>query len=143
MRVKQISIFLENKTGRLFEALNALAKESINIRALSIADTAQFGILRLIVNDPDKAKIVLDKSKFTVKESDVIAVGLDDKPGEIVKTLDILQKAKIGVEYLYAFAERKDKHAIVIIKTESIDEGIKALKNGGATVLAAKEVYNL
>jgi hypothetical protein len=89
MEVKQISLFLENKKGRLSEALDVLAKADINIRALSIADTSDFGILRLIVPDPDKAKKVLTKSNFTVRESDVIAVGVSDKPGGLASVLKL------------------------------------------------------
>ncbi|OGS27666.1 MAG: hypothetical protein A2297_09010 [Elusimicrobia bacterium RIFOXYB2_FULL_48_7] len=143
MKVKQISLFLENKKGRLLEVLNTLGKEKINIRALSIADTSDFGILRLIVPDPDKAKAVLGKNNFTVKETDVIAVGVPDSPGGLALIIGALDKSGINVEYIYAFAEKKEKEAIVVIRTENIDEGIKVLKAAGIRILPAKEVYSL
>jgi hypothetical protein len=143
MKIKQISIFLENKEGRLFEALNVIAKAKINIRALSIADTLEFGILRLIVNDPERAKNTLEKNNFTVRENDVIAVGVPDDPGGLAGVLDILRKAKINVEYIYAFVEKSGKNAVVVLRTENIDAGIKALHNRGIEVLKTKDVYKL
>lgn len=143
MKVKQISIFLENKKGRLLEVLNVLSKAKINIRALSIADTSDFGILRLIVPNPDKAKQVLEKNKFRVGETDVIAVGVPDKPGGLASVLNVFNKANLNVEYLYAFVEKTGQKAVVVIRTESIVEGIKALQKAKITVLPAKEVYSL
>lgn len=143
MKVKQISVFLENKKGRLYEALYALGKANINIRALAIADTSEFGILRLIVPNPEKAKKTLEKNDFAVGENEVIAVGLQDRPGGLAEVLKILNDADINVEYLYAFVEKKGEKAIVVLRTEKIDEGIKALKNGGVIVLSANEVYSL
>lgn len=143
MEVKQISLFLENKKGRLWEALNVLAKAKINIRALSIADTSDFGILRLIVPEPDKAKKALEKNNFTVRESDVIAVGVSDKPGGLAEILKILTDADINVEYMYAFVEKSGQKAIVVLRTDSISRGKKALKQAGVTVLSAQQVYSL
>jgi len=143
MKVKQISIFLENKKGRLFEAIDTLAKAKINIRALSIADTSEFGILRLIVPEPDKAKKALEKSGFTVRENNVIAIGVSDQPGGLSEALKILNDAQINVEYLYAFVEKTAQKAVVVIRTENTDAAVKALKDGGITVLSAKEIYNL
>jgi len=143
MEVKQISLFLENKKGRLSEALDVLAKADINIRALSIADTSDFGILRLIVADPDKAKKVLAKSNFTVRESDVIAVGVSDKPGGLAGVLKFLTDADINVEYMYAFVEKSGEKAVVVLRTDSISNGKKALKKAGVTVLSSRDVYGL
>ena len=143
MKVKQISVFLENKKGRLFEAVDALAKANLNIRALSIADTSEFGILRLIVPEPDKAKKVLEKSGFTVKENSVIAVGVSDRPGGLSEVLKVLNDAQINVEYVYAFVEKKAKKAVVVMRTENIDEAIKVLRHGGVTVLSPEELYSL
>ncbi len=143
MKVKQISVFLENRKGRLHEALRVLSKNSINIRALSIADTSDFGILRLIVPEPDRAKQVLAKENFTVKENDVIAVEVKDKPGGLSEVLNVLDEASINVEYIYAFVEKKGKEAIVVLRTENIPEGIKALQKAGIGILSAKEVYSL
>ncbi len=143
MEVKQISVFLENKKGRLWEALDVLSKAQINIRALSIADTSEFGILRLIVPDPEKAKKVLAKSNFTVRENDVIAVCVSDKPRGLAGVLKILTDADINVEYVYAFVEKSGKKAVVVLRTENISKGKKALKKAGVTVLSSKEVYSL
>ncbi len=143
MKVKQISIFLENKKGRLYEAIDTLAKAKINIRALSIADTSEFGILRLIVPEPDKATKALEKSGFTVRENNVIAIGVSDQPGGLSEALKVLNDAQINVEYLYAFVEKTAQKAVVVIRTENTDAAVKALKDGGITVLTAKELYNL
>ncbi len=143
MEVEQISVFLENKKGRLWEALDVLSKAQINIRALSIADTSEFGILRLIVPDPEKAKKVLAKSNFTVRENDVIAVCVSDKPGGLAGVLKILTDADINVEYVYAFVEKSGEKAVVVLRTENISKGKKALKKSGVTVLSSKEVYSL
>ena len=143
MEVKQISLFLENKKGRLWEAMDVLAKAKINIRALSIADTSDFGILRLIVPAPEKAKKALTKSNFTVRESDVIAVEVSDKPGGLAGVLKILTDADINVEYMYAFVEKSGKKAVVVFRTDSISNGKKALKKAGVAVLSSQKVYNL
>jgi len=143
MEVKQISVFLENKKGRLSEAMDVLAKAKINIRALSIADTSDFGILRLIVPDPEKAKKALAKSNFTVRDSDVIAVEVSDTPGGLAGVLKILTDADINVEYMYAFVEKSGKKAVVVLRTDSISKGKKALKKAGVAVLSAQKVYNL
>ena len=143
MEVKQISLFLENKKGRLWEAMDVLAQAKINIRALSIADTSDFGILRLIVPDPEKAKKALKKGNFTFKESDVIAVGVSDKPGGLATILQILTYADINVEYMYAFVEKSGQKAVVVLRTDSISKGKKALKKAGVTVLSPREVYSL
>jgi hypothetical protein len=143
MKLKQISVFLENRKGRLAEALETLAKAKINIRTLSIADTSEFGILRLIVPEPDNAKKVLEKANFTVKENSVIAVEVDDKPGGLAASLRVLSDANINVEYLYAFVEKSGEKAVVILRTEDVDAGIKALKAAGIGILKAEQVYAL
>lgn len=143
MKVKQISVFLENKKGHLSEVLNVLAKAKINIRALSIADTSEFGILRLIVSNPDMAMRTLDKAKFTVKENEVIAVAVPDRPGGLAEMLDVLNNAGLNVEYIYAFVAKAKDKAVVVLRTEDINAGIKALKKARVTVLSAKEVYSL
>ena len=143
MKLKQISVFLENRKGRLWKALNILAVAKINIRDLSIADKSEFGILRIIVPEPEKAKNILEESNFVVKVNNVIAVSISDEPGGLDSVLEALNKLDINVEYLYAFVEKKGKNAIVVIRTEDIDAGIKALEDGGITVLKSEEVYSL
>lgn len=143
MKLKQISIFLENRKGRLWKALHILGQAKINIRALSIADTSEFGILRMIVPDPENAKKILEESNFVVKINDVIAVGVPDEPGGLDGILGVLNEADINVEYLYAFAEKQMEKAIVVLRTEDIDAGLKALEGVGVTVLSPEEVYSL
>ncbi len=143
MKLKQTSVFLENRKGRLWKALSILREAGINIRALSIADTSEFGILRMIVPDPEKAREVLEGNNFVVKTNDVIAVGIPDEPGGLDMILEILTKSDINVEYLYAFVEKRVEQAIVVLRTEDIEAGIKTLKEGGATVLSSDEVYKL
>ena len=143
MRIKQISIFLENKRGRLLEATEALAKEEINIRALSIADTSEFGILRLIVPDPVKAKDVLEKNNFTVRENDVIAVQVVDSPGGLASVLKILNDAEINVEYIYAFVQKSGEKAVVVMKIEDLQKGIRALRDRGIVLLSYEDILQL
>jgi hypothetical protein len=143
MKLKQISIFLENKKGRLWKALNILKEAKINIRALSISDTSEFGILRLIVPEPAIAKRILEENNFVVKLNEVIGVGVADEPGGLEKILKILNEADINVEYLYAFVEKKGEKAIVVLRTEDIDEGIKNLEEYNVTMLSSEEVYSL
>ncbi len=143
MKIKQISVFLENKKGRLLEATEALAKAGINIRALSIADTSEFGILRLIVADTEKAKEALEKSNFTVRENDVIAVGVPDSPGGLASILRILNDADINVEYTYAFVQKSGQQAVVVLRLEDPSAGLKALSDKGVMLLSAQDVAEL
>lgn len=143
MRIKQISIFLENKSGRLAKVTRVLGENGINIRALSIADTTDFGILRLIVNDPEKANIILKREGFSVNVTDVIAVEIKDVPGGLADPLEYLREAGINIEYLYAFLTRATKEALVVFRVEHIDEAIKVLKGNGIRILEGAEVYKL
>jgi len=143
MKIKQISIFLENKRGRLYEALNALAEEEINIRALSIADTSEFGILRIIVTDPEKAKEILEKNEFTVKLTNVVAMAVNDKPGGLAEALTYLYDANINIEYIYAFVEKSGQKAVVVLRTENLDKTIVVLQENGITLLTWENVLAL
>jgi len=143
MKLKQISIFLENRKGRLWKALNILSGAKLNIRALSIADTSEFGILRIIIPETEQAKEILEDANFVVKINNVIAVSISDKPGGLESVLEALNLMDINVEYIYAFVEKKGENAIVVIRTEDIDAGIAALEKGGITVLSPEEVYSL
>ncbi|ABP67635.1 amino acid-binding ACT domain protein [Caldicellulosiruptor saccharolyticus DSM 8903] len=143
MYVKQISVFLENKSGRLAEVTSILGKNNIDISALSIADTTDFGILRLIVNKPDLALQVLKENGFTVSATDVIAIAVEDKPGGLAKVLDILYKNDIGIEYMYAFVGKITDEALVILKVENSEEAINVLKENNVRILSANEVYSL
>ena len=145
MKVEQISVFLENKSGRLAEVAQILGDNNINIRALSLADTTDFGILRLIVSDWEKAKSALKENGFAVCKSELIAVEVTDKPGGLAKILKILNKENINVEYMYAFVERSGGNAVIIFSFDRqyINQAIKLLQNEGITVLDGESVYNL
>jgi len=143
MKVKQLSIFLQNQSGRLSEVLGAVGDEGINIRALSLADTSGFGILRLIVNDKDKARTILSDKGFTVSETDVIAVEIPDVPGGLANVLSIFAGGGINIEYMYAFVEKSSENAVVIFRVEDVDASIAALQEKGVHVLSSQEVYAL
>ena len=143
MKVKQISIFLENKSGRLAQVTREHGDNWINNRALSISDTTDFGILRLIVNDPDKAYQVLKEAGFTVSTTDVIAVEVVDEPGGLSKALQCLDRAGINIEYLYAFVQKATSAALVVFRVEQLDEAVKALQQDGIRLLSGDEVYVL
>ncbi|KZX16602.1 ACT domain protein [Methanobrevibacter filiformis] len=143
MKIKQISIFLENKKGRLWKALDTLAKGKINIRALSIADTSDFGILRIIVQSPDKAIELLEKNNFIVKTKKIIGIELDDTPGGLSSVLKILNDNDINLEYIYAFTHEKSEKAILLLQVDNLDLLIKTLKENNIIIVPSKEVYNL
>jgi hypothetical protein len=141
MKVKQISVFLENKSGRLATVTKVLGENEINIRALSIADTTDFGILRLIVNEPEQARRVLKENDFTVSETEIIAVAVADEPGGLGRVLDILNRVGVNIEYMYAFVGRSCDDAVVVFRVEEIDRAIELLSQSGVKLLEAKEVY--
>jgi len=144
MNVKQISIFLENKKGRLAELTRVLADNNIDISALSIADTTDFGILRLIVNQPDMAEKVLKERGFAVKSTEVVAIGVNDEPGGLAAALDVLEKENIGIEYMYAFVSKTENEALVIIRADNIYAANRILDCCEyVRVLDASEVYSL
>lgn len=143
MVVKQISIFLENKSGRLAEVTKILGENNIDISALSIADTTHFGILRLIVNKPEKAEEVLKENGFTVNGTSVIAIGVQDKPGGLAKALEVLDRESIDIEYMYAFVSKTEDEALVILRVENPDRAVAVLKENGISVLSSKQVYKL
>ena len=143
MRVEQISIFLENKSGRLAEVTRILADAGVNIRSLSLADTTDFGVLRLIVDRTDQAQQVLKDNGFTVGKTDVIAVAVPDRPGGLAEILEVLDRAGINVEYMYAFVQRSGDNAIIIFRFDELDKAIQALTGGGVRVLKGEELYAL
>lgn len=142
MLVKQISVFLENKEGRVAQVTQILSDSKINIRALSIADTTEFGILRLIVDKPEKAEEALKNEGFTVSITEVIAISIEDEPGGLAKALELLHENKISVEYIYAFISKTSHRANVILRVESCERAIESLEAGGFLVLSANEVYD-
>ncbi len=130
--IKQLSIFLENRKGRLLEVTEVLFKAAVNTRALSLAESAEFGILRLVVNNPEKAKNLLASSGFTVKQQDVFAVEVDDKPGSFYQVVKLLAGADINIDYTYAFVGNSDR-AILIFKVPEakFDAALEAISQGG------------
>ncbi len=143
MRVKQLSVFLENKGGRLAEVLTILAGEGINMRALSLADTRDFGVLRIIVNDVEKAHSVLKANGVTACETDVIAIEVPDRPGGLAEILELLGKQNVSVEYMYAFVTKSGDKAIMIFRFDNPDQATGALQRGGVRILAGSELYSL
>ena len=141
MLVEQISIFLENKSGRLAEVAKVLGDQKINIRALTIADTTDFGVLRLIVDQPAQAEKILSAREFTVRTTKVIAVEIPDQPSGLVATLGALEEAHVDIEYMYAYASKPGEKAIVIIKIADCERAIDALTNKNIRILTAQEVY--
>ena len=141
MKVEQISIFLENKSGRLTEVLEVLGKENIKITALSVADTSEFGILRLIVSDPEKAKSILKQHLFTVNLSEVISVMAPNEAKYYAKVLKVLSDLDISVEYTYAFS--RGSKSIIILRCSNNDDAIKALKEHEMELLNASELYKI
>ncbi|GAB6144981.1 ACT domain-containing protein [Desulfocicer niacini] len=143
MRAEQISIFLENKAGRLAEVTAILRDANVNIRALSLADTTDFGILRLIVNNNEMAEKALKAQGFTVGKTNVLAVEVDDAPGGLNNVLDPLTAQGVNVEYMYAFANPHGKNAIMIFRFDNIDKAIAILEEQSINVIKGEDVYNL
>jgi len=143
MFVEQISIFVENTEGRLAEVTAILRDANVNIRALSLADTTDFGVLRLIVNDNDKAEQALKKEGFTVGRTKVMAVEIDDKPGGLNKVLDPLCENEVNVEYMYAFANPQCKNAIMMFRFNDYDKALKILGQKNIKVFTKQEITNL
>jgi hypothetical protein len=143
MKVEQISIFLENKPGSLAEVTRILGEAGVNIRALSLADTKDFGILRLIVNDNEKAREILGKKGFTVRKTEVVAVVVPDRPGGLADILKVLVEAKINVEYLYAFVQHSGQEAIIIFRFDETDRAIEVLSHKELRILKGQELYAL
>jgi len=139
--IKQISIFLENKQGRLAEVTRTLGENNIDIRALSLADTTDFGVLRLIVNKPDKARQILTENGFAVSINDVIAIEVEDKPGGLADVLAVLDRKGISIEYMYAFVNSKPNTAMVIFRVENPESALEILKSENVKIKSAEDVY--
>lgn len=142
-KINQLSIFIENRTGALYDVLNLLAESNVNIRALSLADTSEFAILRLVVNDPVKGKEVLESNDFIVKITHILAIELKDVPGGLSSILKILDEAKLDLDYLYAFTHEKTASAILLLHTADLDLLANVLKDKNIGIVAPEEVYNL
>ncbi|MCM0755837.1 ACT domain-containing protein [Desulfovibrio aminophilus] len=143
MKVDQLSIFLENRAGRLAEVTRLLSEAKVNIRALSLADTSDFGILRLIVSDFEKAREILKQNGFTVGRTSVVAVEVDDTPGGLHRILDMLRDSKVNVEYMYAFVQQSGSNAIIIFRFDRTDQAIEVLQKNSIPIVPGDKLYNL
>lgn len=136
MTIEQILVFLENVSGRLAEVTQILSGGGINLRAITIADTADFGILRIVSDNPDKALKLLEDGGFTARETDVLGVDVEDKPGGLAKVMDIFRKNSVNIEYLYASLEKNKDNAVVIFKVEDVQHGLKIIEESGLSAIA-------
>lgn len=143
MKIKQLSIFLQNKMGSLSKPLEVLTVANVNIRAMCMADTSEFGILRLVVDDPIKGKEALEENNFLVKITDIIGVEMNDTPGGLTAVLDVIKENLIDLEYLYAFSHDKEDKAILLLHADDIDHLITVLSDNNIPIVSAEEVYKL
>lgn len=143
MAIKQLTVFVPNRKGSIVSVTDILAKNQINMRALSIAETQDFGILRLIVNDESTAEKVLEDAGYLIKVVDVVGVKIGDEPGKLTAALNILDKADINVEYLYAFMARTEKHAYVVLRVENNDAAEAALTKEGFKLITEADICKL
>ena len=143
MKIKQLSIFLQNRMGSLSKPLEVLTVADVNIRAMCMADTSEFGILRLVVDDPEKGKAALEQNNFLVKMTEIIGVEMNDSPGGLTSVLNIIKENNIDLEYLYAFTHEKEGKAILLLHADDIENLIDVLTKNNITIVESKEVYNL
>ncbi|MDG4475004.1 ACT domain-containing protein [Thiovibrio frasassiensis] len=143
MKVKQLEIFLKNNPGRLADISHTLAENAINIRALSVADTADSGILRLVVNDTTKAQQVLQENGFTVALTDVLAVEVPDKPGTLDCILQVARKGGLNVEYMYAFSKKSGESGMLLFRFDDQDAAVALFQKAGCRLLSDDEIHSL
>ena len=143
MSIKQITVFVQNKKGTLVSLTETLSKNNVNLRALSIAETQDFGILRLIVNDEKTAERVLSENGYVMKVIDVVGVKIADDPGKLTEALDVLDKADINVEYMYAFMARTERHAYVVLRVEDNAIAEEALTSAGFKMISEADINKL
>ena len=143
MAIKQLTVFVQNKKGTVVSVTDILSKNNINLRALSIAETQDFGILRLIVNDEKTAEKVLLENGYLIKVIDVVGVKIGDAPGKLTEALDVLDKADINVEYMYACMDRTEKHAYVVLRVEDNSVAEAALTGAGFKMISDADINKL
>ncbi|HPD29321.1 MAG TPA: amino acid-binding protein [Phycisphaerae bacterium] len=143
MYAKQVCVFLENKKGRIAEVTGLLAGEGINIRALSLADTPDFGVLRLIVDDRVRCVRVLKLNGFVVQETEVIAIEIDDRPGGLHRIVELLDREGINIEYIYAFMKKKAEQALVVFKIDDAARAAETLRRSGIAILSEDAIKDL
>ncbi len=135
MKVPQVSVFLENRRGRLHEACEALSKAGLSLITLALADTADFGVMRFIVSDPAKAARVLKDNGFTAIVNDVLAIEVPDRPGGLAEILEVLDTGGVNIEYIYAFAQSVGSRAVLVFRFSDTDAAIKVLNQAGVNIL--------
>ena len=143
MKIQQLSIFLQNRVGNLSKPLELLSQNNVNIRALCMADTSEFGILRLVVDNPQKGKEILEENNFLVKITDIIGVEMTDTPGGLTSVLKVIRENDVDLEYLYAFMARTEKHAYVVLRVEDNVLAEKALTNAGFKLITEADINKL
>ena len=143
MIIKQLSVFVENRHGRMLDIAKTLAANDIDISALSLADTSDFGVLRLIVDKPDKAKAALNELGIVVKISDVIAIVMDDAPGGMAQALEVISENGISIEYMYACIGKTSGKALMVLRTEDIDKAEKILDENGFGLVSPGDIYRI
>ena len=143
MYTKQISVFLENKKGRLAEVTKLLDDEGINIRALELSDTGDFGVLRLIVNDRERCLGILKAHDLAAQETDVLAVQIDDTPGSLHRMVEVLDRQDVNIEYMYTFYGKKGDNVIAVFKSDATAGAIEALQKAGIAILPENMIQNL
>ena len=143
MAIKQLTVFVENKQGAVVSITDTLSKYNINIRALSIAETPEFGILRLVVNDDVTAEKILNEEGYLIKSTEVVGVKIGDAPGKLSEALAVLDKNNINLEYLYVFMARTEKHAYVVLRVENNNAAEEALVNAGFKLIKESDISKL
>jgi len=143
MKLTQISIFLENRKGRLYEVCSLLGKHKINIRALTVAESEQFGILRIVVDKPEETAAILKKNGFVASLTEIVAVEVADKPGGLAEILKVFSQSNINVEYMYGFVEKKSDKAMLVFRFDEPDKAIALLKKKKIKVIGRKEMGDL
>jgi hypothetical protein len=143
MKIKQISIFLENRKGRLYDVCSLLGKNDINIRALNVAETESFGVLRIVVNKAEAAVKVLADAGIVAKITDVIAVEVEDRPGGLADILKVLADENVNIEYMYGFVEKSSDKALMVLRFDDVDKAVKILKKHDIKVVTEQGVKEL
>lgn len=143
MIIKQLSVFVENRNGRMLDIARTLAQNDIDISALSLADTSDFGVLRLIVDKPDKAKQALKEIGIVVKISDVIAIAMDDAPGGMAKALEVISNNGISIEYMYACIGKTSGKALMVMRTEDTEKAEEILDVNGFGLVSPGDIYRI
>lgn len=142
MKITQISVFLENKKGRLYDCLRILGEKAIDIKTLTIAENEDFGVLRMIVDKPGEAMEILKAHHFVASITDIVAIEVDDRPGGLAKVLKVLDENKINIEYMYAFVEKRADKAILVFRFDDLDKAITVLTKSGIRVIGKKDIGN-